>query len=103
MGIISKINGPLAPHPESYIMFCVYLIKAKKDNSLYIGYTNDLKRRLAEHNNNQGVYTRNKGPYEVIYFECYKSMKDAKYRETQLKKHSQAYTQLKRRILNSLE
>jgi len=84
-------------------MFCVYLIKSKKDQSTYIGYSSDLKRRLAEHNSNQSNYTRNKGPYEIIYFECYKSVKDAKFRETQLKKHSQAYTQLKRRIINSLE
>jgi len=96
-------KGPVAPHPESSIMFCVYVIKTKIDDSLYLGYTNDLRRRLAEHNKNQSVYTRNKGPYELVYFECYKSMKDAKYRETQLKKHSRAYTQLKHRIINSLE
>lgn len=70
---------------------------------MYVGYTDNLKRRLAEHNKNQSTYTKNKGPHELIYFECYKSIKDAKYRETQLKKHSQAYTQLKRRIANSLE
>ena len=84
-------------------MFCVYIIKSKKDRSLYTGYTNNLKRRLAEHNKSQSVYTKNKGQYELVYFEGYKSMKDAKYRETQLKKYSQAYTQLKRRIINSLE
>ena len=47
--------------------------------------------------------TKNKGPYELIYCEAYKSIKDAKYREGNLKRFSQAYTQLKRRIKNSLE
>ena len=70
---------------------------------MYIGYTNDLKRRMTEHNNNQSTATKNKGPYELIYCEAYKSVKDAKYRESNLKRFSQAYTQLKRRIKNSLE
>ncbi len=101
--IFTPFKGPIAPHPESYIMFCVYVIKSKKDSSIYIGYTDNLKRRLTEHNKNQSNYTKGKGPYDLVYFEGYKSMKDAKYRETQLKKFSQAYTQLKRRIINSLE
>ena len=101
--MVEFLQGPLAPHSESYIMFCIYLIRSSRDKSIYVGYTNDLRRRLAEHNKNQSVYTRNKGPYELVYFECYKSIKDAKYRETQLKKHSQAYTQLKHRIINFLE
>ncbi|OGN04871.1 MAG: hypothetical protein A3B99_01550 [Candidatus Yanofskybacteria bacterium RIFCSPHIGHO2_02_FULL_44_12b] len=83
-------------------MFCIYLIKSLKDNSLYIGYTANLERRLAEHNKNQSTATKNKGPYELIYCEYYKSEKDAKYREENLKRFSQAHTQLKRRIKNSL-
>jgi putative endonuclease len=83
-------------------MFCVYVIKSQKNKSLYIGFTNNLRRRLAEHNKNQSDYTKNKGPYEVIYCEFYKSEKDAKVREENLKRFAQAYTELKKRIKNSL-
>ena len=31
-------------------MFYVYIIQSKKDNNLYVGSTNDLKRRFEEHN-----------------------------------------------------
>lgn len=84
-------------------MFCAYLIQSKKDKSLYIGYTNNIRRRLAEHNNNQSRYTKNKGPYELVYCEFYKSEIDAKLRESNLKRFAQAYTQLKIRIRNSLK
>ena len=97
------MGGQPLTQKANIIMFCIYLIKSKKDESLYIGYTNDLTRRLAEHNNNRSIATKGKGPYELIYCEAYKSMKDAKYREGNLKRFSQAYTQLKRRIKNSLE
>lgn len=84
-------------------MFYVYIIKSKKDNSTYIGYTNDLKRRVKEHNNGENKYTKNKYPYELIYYEAYKNISDAKYREKNLKRFAQGYSQLKRRIKNSLE
>jgi len=67
-------------------MHFVYLIQSKKDNSLYIGYTNNLKTRLAQHNKMLNTSTKNKAPYELIYSEIYKSRSDAKYREANLKK-----------------
>ena len=84
-------------------MFCIYIIQSKQDKSLYVGYTDNLKRRLAEHNNHKNISTKNKSPFELIYFECYKSISDAKYREHNLKRHAQAYSQLKQRIKNSLK
>ena len=84
-------------------MFYIYVIKSKKDSSVYIGYTNDLSRRMKEHNLGESKYTKNKFPYELIYYEAYKSLSDAKFRENNLKRFAQAYSQLKRRIKNSLE
>jgi len=52
---------------------------------LYTGYTNDLKRRLKEHNSGQSTYTINKGPYELIYYEACLNEFDAKAREIYLK------------------
>jgi putative endonuclease len=84
-------------------MFYVYVLKNKKDDSVYFGYTNDLRRRLDEHNQLKNKSTKNKAPLELIYYEAYKAKSDAKYRENNLKKFAQAYSQLKRRIKNSLD
>jgi len=83
-------------------MFYVYIIKSKKDGSIYIGYTADLKRRIKEHNSSTSKSTKNKVPLELVYYESYKSMKDAKYRERNLKRFAKAYQQLKKRISSSL-
>ncbi|MBI5045784.1 MAG: GIY-YIG nuclease family protein [Candidatus Niyogibacteria bacterium] len=83
-------------------MFYLYIIKSKKDESIYIGYTNDLKRRFAEHNGKNNKSTKHKTPFELIYYEAYKSRADAKYRENNLKHFAQAHSQLKKRIKNSL-
>lgn len=66
-------------------MFYAYVLKSGKYNKLYTGYTNDLKRRLKEHNSGQSTYTRNKGPYELIYYEACLNEFDAKAREIYLK------------------
>ena len=83
-------------------MYYVYLLKSKKDNSLYIGYTSDLKRRFEEHNNEENISTKHKTPFQLIYYEAYKSQNDAKYREKQLKRFAGSMTHLKKRLRNSL-
>ena len=83
-------------------MFYVYMIKSKKDDSIYIGYTNDLKRRFEEHNSGENKSTKFKTPFELIYYEAYKSSSDAKYREANLKKFAQGHKALKQRLKNSL-
>jgi putative endonuclease len=79
------------------------VLKSKKDGSIYFGYTDDLRRRLGEHNRLENKSTKNKAPFEIIYYEAYKSKSDARYRENNLKRFAQAYSQLKRRIKNSLD
>jgi putative endonuclease len=83
-------------------MYYVYFIK-NEVGKVYVGYTNDLRRRLGEHNSKQGgKYTKNKGPFELVYYEAYKSREDAERREDNLKLHMKAYAQLKKRIEKSL-
>lgn len=84
-------------------MHYVYLIRSKQDSSVYIGHTNDLARRLKEHNEKKSISAKRKTPYELIYYEAYKSVADAKFREDNLKRFAQAYSQLKKRIKNSLK
>ncbi|MFH0732435.1 MAG: GIY-YIG nuclease family protein [Candidatus Omnitrophota bacterium] len=84
-------------------MYHVYLLRSKKDNSFYIGYANNLKSRLKQHNTGLVGYTKKYRPWEVIYYESFLSLKDAKLREKGLKHFGRAFTMLKKRIESSLE
>jgi putative endonuclease len=83
-------------------MFYVYIIKSRKTNEIYIVLTNNLKRRIEKHNQGNSFSTKSKAPWAIVYFEAYKSEKDAILREKGLKYFGKALSQLKRRIENSL-
>jgi len=80
----------------------VYILRSKKDGNLYIGSTNNLRKRFAEHNSGKVFSTKSRIPFELIYYEAYKAEEDARRREKNLKLRSKAFTQLKKRIKNSL-
>ena len=103
--IIVCPRGPLAPVTRKALVICmhyVYLLKSEKDASLYIGSTSDLKRRFAEHNEGKSRATKPRTPFQLVYYEAYKSRTDALFREKNLKRFSRAYQQLKQRIVNSI-
>ena len=83
-------------------MFYLYLLKSKKDNSLYLGFAPNLKVRLLKHNQVLVQSTKNLRPWELIYYEAYKSKMDALIREKRLKQFKKGYASLKGRIKNSL-
>lgn len=83
-------------------MHYVYILKSIKDNNLYTGSTGNLKKRLAQHNGGQVFSTKSRRPFEIVYCEIYKSEKDARRREHNLKLRSRAFAQLKKRIQNSI-
>jgi len=78
MANISASGGRLTP------MFYVYILKNKKDQ-IYIGHTQDITKRLIEHNSGCSGYTKNKGPFEIIYKEIYNTRSEAIKREKRLK------------------
>lgn len=84
-------------------MFYVYVLKSLKDHKLYVGFTNDLKRRLQEHNSGANVSTKARKPFDLVYYEAYKSCDDARMREQQLKLFGRALGGLKRRMSKSLK
>jgi putative endonuclease len=84
-------------------MFYVYVLKSIKDNNIYLGSTNDLRRRLLEHNNGKVSSTKNRRPFELRYYESYFSENEARKRESSLKKDGRALFQLKTRINKSLQ
>ncbi len=83
-------------------MFYVYILKSKKDNKLYIGYTEDLKRRIAEHQKGRVENTSHRLPVELIYYESYRDIDDAKAREKSFKKSGSVYNGLVKRIKRSM-
>ena len=66
-------------------MFYVYLLESKKYNNFYFGCTNNLRRRLNEHNQGSNPSTKPYAPYKIIYFEAYINQNDAYKREKILK------------------
>ena len=81
-------------------MYYVYVLQneAKK---LYFGCTNDLRKRLLQHNTGKSSSTKGHC-WRLVYYEAYLSKLDAFNREKQIKYHGQAKAQLKRRINDSL-
>ena len=56
-------------------MYFVYLLENKNDKSWYIGYTNNLKRRLKDHQSGCGCRTTSlKTNWKLIYFETLKTL-----------------------------
>ena len=84
-------------------MFFVYILKSKKDKTLYVGYTSDLRERFKKHNLGLVNSTKSKIPYRLVYYEAYTSRQDATHREHNLKLRAKALKQLKNRIKNCLE
>jgi len=83
-------------------MYYVYFLKSKKDNSFYVGYTNNIERRLKEHNNGLVGYTKTRKPWNLVYYEAFLALEDARSRESNLKHYGKAFGQLKLRVANSL-
>ncbi len=66
-------------------MFYVYVLQSLKDRNFYVGYTNNLKRRQKEHQDNNVISTKNRGPLKLIYCEICLNQQDATHREKYLK------------------
>ncbi|MDD5570866.1 MAG: GIY-YIG nuclease family protein [Bacteroidales bacterium] len=69
-------------------MFFVYIIQSEIDNSTYIGYTENIEKRLREHNQGKTKSIKHKIPYKLVYFEQYESKTEARKREYKLKNNS---------------
>jgi len=68
-------------------MFTVYILKNSLSNRYYIGSTNDIIRRISEHNRGQTRSTNQKGVWEIIYTEKYNDELEAKRREKLIKSY----------------
>lgn len=85
-------------------MYYVYILKSiKYSDKLYIGYTNNVVKRLKEHNSGKTFSTKRYMSWKLVYLEGYANENEAKNREKQIKHFGKVYKQLKRRIEHSLQ
>ena len=66
-------------------MFIVYILYSSSIDKYYVGFTNDLERRLLEHNRKKGKYTDVGIPWVVVHQEHYSLKSEAMKREKQIK------------------
>ena len=67
-------------------MFTTYVLYSAEVQKKYTGHTNDLDRRIKEHNSGLlGIFTKNKGPWILIYSEQFNTRSEAILREKELK------------------
>lgn len=63
-----------------------YIVRCK-DGSLYTGWSNDLEKRIREHNEGRGAkYTKSRRPVALVYYEEYQTKEEAMRREYAIKK-----------------
>lgn len=70
------------------VMYYVYTLLSEEDNRTYVGYTNDIERRLQEHKNGQVEATEYRRPLKLFHLEKFQSKQEAKERERWYKSSS---------------
>jgi putative endonuclease len=72
--------------------FFVYILASKRNGTLYIGVTNNLARRVAEHKAKLiPGFTRQYGVDQLVYFEAFESVLEARAREHAMKRWRRAW------------
>lgn len=66
---------------EERYMYFVYILESMKDNQLYVDYSDNVKRRIEEHNSGRVLATLNRRPFKLIYLEGYIYQQDSTARE----------------------
>jgi putative endonuclease len=70
----------------------VYILASRVGGTLYIGVTNDLVRRVAEHRLKAAEsFTKRHDVNRLVYFECFDEIEQAIHREKRLKKWTRAW------------
>ena len=85
--IVIPAKAGIHLHMREKRQYYIYILASKRNGTLYIGVTNDLKRRIHEHKEkiNKG-FTSKYNVDRLVYYEIFESIGDAIYREKQLKK-----------------
>lgn len=82
MGVRSPPLRRVRRRGAGKIMFYTYCLQSLRFRKLYIGFTDDLKRRFFEHTTGRGGdYTKKNGPWRLIFYEAHVNKKDAQEME----------------------
>ncbi len=65
--------------------YYVYILRSLKDGLFYIGYSENLKNRVYDHNMGKNTSTKNRRPLELIFYEAFPRKEDALRRESYFK------------------
>ena len=69
-------------------MYYTYVIQSKKDKLLYTGYTDNLEARIKRHNEGKEKYTKNKKPWNIVFYCAFRTRNEATDFEKYLKSGS---------------
>lgn len=86
-GSLATAYGGVPPKAGKTIMYFVYILQSKKVNRYYIGYTNDLNKRLNDHNIGKVRSTKTYRSWNIIYTEEFQNKNEAYKREIQIKSY----------------
>lgn len=84
-------NIPILLHTkkadENYCryMYYVYILRSIRDRKLYIGFTNNIYRRISEHQHGKSDSTACRRPFQLIFYEAFFNKDDAQRRESYFK------------------
>ncbi|KAF0152009.1 MAG: putative endonuclease [Ignavibacteria bacterium] len=65
--------------------YYVYILQSMNNDKTYVGQTENLERRLKEHNSGKTSYTAKYVPWKIVYFEKYSTREESLKREKYLK------------------
>ncbi|MGH9708009.1 MAG: GIY-YIG nuclease family protein [Candidatus Acidiferrales bacterium] len=71
-------------------MAWLYILRSESSGRYYVGSTNDLDRRLSEHNRSHSLATRGRGPWSLVHQERFPTLLEARRRELEIKKWKSA-------------
>ena len=66
-------------------MYTLYILYSESFDRYYVEYTNDIERRIAEHNRKKGKFTDAGIPWKLVHYELFSTKKEAMDRERLIK------------------
>jgi putative endonuclease len=63
------------------LTYYTYILKSKVASKTYVGHTGNIERRLNEHNNGEGCFSRRFRPWKIIYLEEFDNKKESAEKE----------------------